>query len=286
MSDAAPAIDFEAQEYCRQIVEASGTSFMTAMRILPEERRDAMYAIYAFCRDIDDIADDDGAPSDKIARLKSWRKEIDRLYHGEPQSLTARALLHHVRAFGLEQQDFLDLIEGMEMDAIEDMRAPSLEQLDRYCDRVASAVGRLSVKAFGATDDRARQVAHHLGRALQLTNILRDLREDADRGRLYLPAELLDARGISEREPDAVLAHPALPEVCRDLARIARDHYASAAWHMRHCRRGPMRPARLMMQAYKAILNALMRRGWKRIDEPVSLPRWRKIWIALRFGLI
>ncbi|MEQ8701818.1 MAG: presqualene diphosphate synthase HpnD [Bauldia litoralis] len=286
MTDAAPATDFEAQDYVRQVVEASGTSFMTAMRILPEERRDAMYAIYAFCRDIDDIADDEAPAADKIARLKSWRKEIDRLYDAEPQSLTARALVRHVRAYDLQRQDFIDLIEGMEMDAVEDIRAPSLEKLDRYCDRVASAVGRLSVRAFGSTDDRASQVAHHLGRALQLTNILRDLREDADRGRLYLPAELLEARGISERDPDAVLAHLALPEVCRDLARIARDHYASAAWHMRHCKRGPMRPARLMMQAYKAILNALTRRGWKRIDDPVELARWRKIWIALRYGLI
>lgn len=286
MSDAAPAIDFEAQDYVRQVVEASGTSFMTAMKILPEERRDAMYAIYAFCRDIDDIADDEAPAADKIARLKSWRKEIDRLYDSEPQSLTARALVPHVQAYGLQRKDFIDLIEGMEMDAVEDIRAPSLEKLDRYCDRVASAVGRLSVRAFGSTDDRAPQVAHHLGRALQLTNILRDLREDADRGRLYLPAELLEARGVTERDPDAVLAHPALPEVCRDLARIARDHYASAAWHMRHCRRGPMRPARLMMQAYKAVLNALTRRGWKRIDDPVDLPRWRKIWIALRYGLI
>lgn len=281
-----PATDFEARDYVHRVVEASGTSFMAGMKALPEDRREAMFAIYAFCREIDDIADDPAPTSEKIARLTSWRKEIDRLYQGKAEFMTARALIRPVAAYDLQREDFLDLIAGMEMDAVEDIRAPSMSKLDTYCDRVASAVGRLSVRAFGARQDRARDVAYYLGRALQLTNILRDLKEDAERGRLYLPAELLDAHNIKTRAPLEVLAHPNLPGVCDDLIGIARDHYARASEAMRKCRRGPMRPARLMMAAYRAILIRLQRRGWRDLDQDVSLPTWQKVAILLRHGLV
>jgi len=285
-ADGLPSADFEAQNHAREIVQASGTSFLAAMKILPEDRRIAMYAIYAFCRDVDDIADDPAPAAEKIGRLKTWRKEVERVFGGEPMFLTARALVRPVHQFGFEKEDFLAIIDGMEMDAVEDICAPSLAKLDTYCDRVASAVGRLSIRAFGAQEERARRVAHHLGRALQLTNILRDLDEDADRGRLYLPAELLDAQGIETRIPREVLAHPALPYVCKELARMAKDHYRMAGRHMAKCRRGPMRPARMMMMAYRAVLGVLEKRGWTRYAEPVSLSKPRKIWIALRYGLV
>lgn len=285
-ADGFPTPDFEAQTHARDIVQASGTSFLAAMKILPEDRRMAMYAIYAFCRDVDDIADDPAPAAEKIGRLKTWRKEVERVYGGEPMFLTARAMVRPARQFSLEKEDFLAIIDGMEMDAVEDICAPSLAKLDTYCDRVASAVGRLSIRAFGAQEERARRVAHHLGRALQLTNILRDLDEDAERGRLYLPSELLDAQGIDTRVPREVLNHPALPQICREMARMAKDHYRMAGRHMRKCRRSPMRPARMMMMAYRAILSALEKRGWARYAEPVSLSKPRKIWIALRYGLV
>jgi squalene synthase HpnD len=285
-SDTLPDTDFEARDHVHRVVEASGSSFLSAMKILPEERREAMFAIYAFCREIDDIADNPATPGEKITQLKSWRNEIERLYSDDPQYLTPRALKRHVAAFGLEKSDFLDLIDGMEMDAVEDICAPSLEVLDRYCDRVAASVGRLSVQAFGSTEDRAKKVAYHLGRALQLTNILRDLAEDAERGRLYLPSELLDAHGITEREPQKVLDHPALPLVCQDLTKIARERYRDTARQMRKCKYKPMRPGRLMMHGYAGILAALVKRGWERYQEPVSLPGWKKIWILLRYGII
>lgn len=281
-----PATDFEARDYVHRVVEASGSSFLAGMKSLPEERREAMFAIYAFCREIDDIADDPAPASEKIARLSSWRKEIERLYQGRPEFMTARALARPIAAHGLRREDFMDLISGMEMDAVEDIRAPSMSTLDTYCDRVAAAVGRLSVRAFGATEDRARDVAYYLGRALQLTNILRDLKEDAERGRLYLPAELLDAHNIKTRVPREVLAHPNLPEVCDDLIKIARDHYGRAAMAMRKCRRGPMRPARLMMAIYRAMLARLQQRGWRNLDGEVSLPTWQKVLILLRHGVI
>ncbi len=285
-SATADTTDFEAREHVHHVVAASRTSFLQGMRVLPEPRREAMYAIYAFCREIDDIADEPAPTADKIARLKEWRREIDRLYAGAPQTLTGRALLPHVRAYGMARGDFLDLIAGMEMDAIEDICAPPLSRLELYCDRVAGAVGRLSIRAFGATEERATDVARELGQALQLTNILRDLAEDAERGRLYLPAEMLDAHNIKTRVPAEILAHPNFAGACRDLAAVARERYAKAAAAMRKCARRPMRPAALMMAAYGAVLGLLERRGWQRLGEKVSLPGWRKLWIALRHGLL
>ncbi len=267
-------------------VQASGTSFYAAMRLLPRDRRDAMFAIYAFCREVDDIADEPAEVSDKLRRLQGWRYEIARLYEGAPQHPIARALLPHVQAFGLRREDFLDVVDGMEMDALEDIVAPPLEKLDRYCDRVASAVGRLSVRAFGATEEIADQVASHLGRALQLTNILRDLAEDAERGRLYLPREELNAAGIAARAPLEVVAHPNLPQACRGVATLAKRHFASAHAAMAQCAKGPMRPAAIMGAVYGAILDRLIAADWRDPRKRISLPKWQKIWLALRHGFL
>jgi phytoene synthase len=267
-------------------VQASGTSFYTAMRLLPQARRDAMFAIYAFCREVDDIADEPADVADKRQRLDGWRTEIARLYEGAPQHPIARALLPCVKQFHLRREDFLAIIDGMEMDAVEDIVAPPMDKLDLYCDRVASAVGRLSVRAFGATEPQADDVAYHLGRALQLTNILRDLGEDAERGRLYLPRELLDAAGIAEREPMKIMRHANLPDVCRQLARRARQHFAAAHVAMASCAKGPMRPAAIMGGVYRAILERLTKADWRDPFVRISLPKWQKIWLAFRYGFL
>jgi phytoene synthase len=267
-------------------VQASGTSFYAAMRLLPPERRNAMYAIYAFCREVDDIADDGGSLEAKRAGLADWRAEIDRLYSGAPVNPIARALMAPVKAFGLRKQDFLAVIDGMQMDAETTIVAPDLATLDLYCDRVASAVGHLSVRAFGATEPEADEVAHHLGRALQLTNILRDIAEDAERGRLYLPRELLEQHEIPYADPKAVLTHPKLKKVCRDVASLALDHYTKARGAMNRCAKGPMRPAAIMGGVYRAILKRLVAADWRRLDQPVKLPKWQKLWLAFRYGFL
>ena len=275
----------EEQDSIEARVRAAGTSFYWGMRVLPPPRRAAMYAIYAFCREVDDIADD--APDDqKAPQLAAWRAEIAALYAGRPSHPIARALLAPVAAYGLDQRDFLAIIDGMEMDAGAAIRAPSLAELDLYCARVASAVGRLSVRAFGAPGPAALEVADALGRALQLTNILRDLDEDAARGRLYLPRELLDRHGIAGDDPGAVLAHPALDAVCRELAELAYRHFAAARAAMARCRRRPMRPAALMGAVYRAILDRLVRRGWRDRSDPARVPTSQKLWLILRHGLI
>jgi len=266
------------------LVRAAGTSFYRGMRVLPPDRRNAMYAIYAFCRIVDDIADEPGAFAAKRPALNAWRGRIDRLYRGEADGAVTRVLARAVATFPLRQADFLAVIDGMQMDAETAIVAPDLATLDLYCDRVAGAVGRLSVRAFGDASPAADEVAQALGRALQLTNILRDLREDAERGRLYLPREFLDAAGVPH-EPAAALAHPGLPAVCVRMAARAHAQFAAAAAAMARCDRRAMRPARLMGATYAAILARLERRGWHDLDRPAKLPKWHKLWIALRYGL-
>jgi phytoene/squalene synthetase len=160
---------------------ASGSSFYAAMRILPPRQREAMYAVYGFCRAVDDIADEAGPRPERLAGLDRWRRDIDRLYSDGGETELTEGLRGPVEAFGLEQADFLAVIDGMEMDTRRDIRAPDWQELDLYCDRVASAVGRLCVKIFGIDDGSGLPLAYHLGRALQMTNILRDLDEDAVR---------------------------------------------------------------------------------------------------------
>src|SRR5271154_2196473 len=186
---------------------ARGSSFYRGMRILPRAQREAMFEIYSFCRAVDDIADDPGPRDGRRAQLAQWRADIDAVYRGAPPAELA-GLAQAVRTFDLRREDFIAIIEGMEMDVVADIRAPDWPTLDLYCDRVACAVGRLSVRVFGMQPDSGLALAHHLGRALQLTNILRVLDEDATMGRLYLPREALRDPGIIATDPATVLANP------------------------------------------------------------------------------
>ena len=266
------------------LVRKAGTSFYRGMRVLPPDRRHAMYAIYAFCRIVDDIADEAGALPDKLRRLAAWRARVAGLYYGTSDGPVTRVLVAAADRFQLREADFAAVIDGMRMDAETVIVAPDLATLDGYCDRVASAVGRLSVRAFGDSSDTADKVAYSLGRALQLTNILRDIKEDADRGRLYLPAEYLDQAGVPH-DPAAALASPALPVACARLAADARRHFGDARGHMAHCDPKAMKPARLMGETYAAILTCLEQSGWHDPAVRVSLPLWRKLWLLIRYGL-
>jgi phytoene synthase len=262
-------------------VRAAGTSFYRGMAILPPDRRYAMYAIYAFCREVDDIADDASDIREKRPRLDAWRARVAGLYRGESNDALSRVLVRAVSAFRLRQADFEAVIDGMQMDAEAAIVAPDLVTLDQYCDRVAAAVGRLSVRAFGDASADADVVAYHLGRALQLTNILRDVHEDAGRGRLYLPREYLDDAEVPH-DPQAAVTDPGLPAVCARVAALAHGHFRAAAAAMKKCDRRAMRPARMMGATYAAILARLAARGWRRLGEPVKLAKWQKLWIALR----
>ncbi len=206
---------------------ASGSSFYAAMRILPRAQREAMFQIYSFCRQVDDIADSDGPRPERLAALQQWRDDVDALYQGRPPE-RLKDYVSSVKTFGLKREDFLAIIDGMEMDVPQDIRAPDMATLDLYCDRVASAVGRLSVRVFGLPEQDGILLAHHLGRALQLTNILRDIDEDAGLGRLYLPREGLLHAGITGDDPAKVIAERTLPKVCLPLVERAKSHFEQA----------------------------------------------------------
>ena len=275
----------EAWAHVYTVVDASGSSFISGMKVLPKNRRDAIFAIYSFCREIDDIADDPLPYPEKKSQLIAWREEIEALYQGKPTKPTAKALLIPIKKYQLRKEDFVALIDGMDMDAQDDFRAPTMEELKLYCARVAGAVGLLSVRVFGEKNPARDDVARSLGLALQLTNILRDIREDADRGRLYLPLELLEKHGVSIEDPELVLSHPAIDEICNDLADIAEKSFNDSVAAMARCSRKTMRPAAVMMHGYSAILKKLRARGWSKITEPVVLSKFQKIWIVLRYGV-
>ena len=264
---------------------ASGSSFYAGMRILPVLEREAMYAIYAYCRAVDDIADDQsGMPVARDAALEQWRQAIDALYRGGEPGIAA-FLVPAVTAFGLRRDDFEAVIDGMAMDVARDIRWPPMAELDLYCDRVASAVGRLAVRVFGMDEDPGKRLAHHLGRALQLTNILRDIDEDAAIGRVYLPAEALAAAGIPLDEPDRVIADPRIDAACRILADRAQEHFAEATAILATRPAGHMIAPRLMAAAYSRLLRRMLAVGWRPPRRRIRHSKLALLWTLVRLKL-
>jgi presqualene diphosphate synthase len=274
-----------APEMARLPPPAAGSSFYAAMRILPAEQRAAMFAIYAFCRAVDDVADRSGNKAQRLAELAGWRKDVAELYATFPPPARLASLREPIERFGLAREDFEAIIDGMVMDTEADIRAPSWATLELYCDRVASAVGRLGVRVFGVPDEHGLPLAHHLGCALQLTNILRDLDEDALLGRLYLPIEALSAAGIAEKAPQQALAHPNIHAACAMVVARAHAHFAGAAQVMRRCPRATTRSPRVMASVYGSILEALQKRGFEPPRPRVRLSKPRLLWAIVRHGL-
>ncbi|MFT3976530.1 MAG: presqualene diphosphate synthase HpnD [Sphingomonas bacterium] len=253
---------------------ASGSSFYVGMRVLPKKEREAMFAIYGFCRIVDDIADDQqGERADRAAALDRWRRDLDALYAGGDAGQAAM-LREAVQGFDLDRADFDAVIDGMAMDVTRDIRWPKAAELDLYCDRVASAVGRLSVRVFGMERAPGIALAHHLGRALQLTNILRDVDEDAAIGRVYLPEEMLTDAGIPLDTPEQVAADPRIDAAVRPLVAQAHEHYRAAHALLATRPRGHLLAPRLMEAAYAKLLHQMERAGWSpprkrvRVNKP------------------
>lgn len=275
---AAPAASDDAR-HVAELVARSGTSFFWSMRLLPRGQRAAMFAVYAYCRAIDDIADGDAPEPEKRAALAEWRREVDRAVAGQPTTPIGRALAPAIREFGLDRADLMALIDGMEMDAVP-LVAPDWATLRMYCARVAGAVGLLSVRIFGIPDPDGRDLAIALGEAVQLANILRDIDEDSGLGRLYLPREALGRAGVS---PDlAALADPRLANACAEVAVAARARFAEAAAVIARQPRSRTRTPRIIHAVYAALLDRLEARGFAPPRAPVRLSKFAKLAIALR----
>ncbi|CAO3353203.1 presqualene diphosphate synthase HpnD [Azospirillum palustre] len=269
------------------VTAKSGSTFYWPMRLLPASKRAAMFAIYAFCRRIDDIADEPGEPADKRAALDIWRRDIRDLYvGGAPGSPLTAALKGAIERYGLPRAEFEALIDGMAMDVAGEeaggMQAPDLDTLRLYCRRVAGAVGMLAIRVFDRADPATERFALALGEALQLTNILRDLAEDAELRRLYLPRELLRAAGIQGNDPDEVLAHPALPKACEALADLAEARFAEARSAIAGQARGSLWAATAMMVLYHRLLKRLRAAGWRDLKARVRVGRRESAWVAVR----
>lgn len=255
------------KRYAAEITKASGSSFYLPMKLLPRPRREAMLALYAFCRETDDVADEIEDDALSNALIKAWAEEIEALFDGRPNHPVSHALVTPIARYKLPKAHFLDILEGFEMDRSGAMLRPTMAELERYCYCVACCVGLLSVEIFGYRSAKIPEFALHLGHAFQLTNILRDVAEDAERGRIYLPSELLAAHGLEGVTPEEIVKAPGVERVCAAIGVIARRRFAEATRAMPASERRRMRPALLMRAVYEPYLDRIEAGGF-RVDGP------------------
>jgi 15-cis-phytoene synthase len=267
--------------YCASKAAQGGSSFYYSFRLLPPERRVAINALYAFCREVDDAVDEISDPNVARAKLAWWRTEVAAIYAGAPQHPVALALVPAVRRYGLRQADLQTVIDGMQMD-LDKVRYVDFAELETYCDRVAGAVGLMSAEIFGYEDPATRGYAHDLGIAFQLTNIIRDVGEDARRGRIYLPQDDLARFGVA---PSAVLrakASPAFVDLMRFEVDRARGWYDRALAKLPPRDRHAQRAGLAMAAIYRTLLDEIARDGYRVLDRRIALTPLRKLWIATR----
>jgi phytoene synthase len=267
-------------QYCEDKAAKSGSSFYYSFRFLPEDRRRAVTALYAFCREVDDVVDE--CHEERVARLKLawWRSEVERLYAGAPEHPVGQALLPHVRALDLPQGQLLEIIDGMEMD-LDQARYASFRDLQLYCYRVAGVVGQLCAQIFGYQDRQTLKYAHDLGIAFQLTNIIRDVGEDARRGRIYLPVEDLQRFNVPADDILNYRETPAFRELMLFQIERAEQFYAQALAQLPKVDRKPQRPGLMMAAIYRATLDEIRRDGAEKVlNQRLSLTPIRKLWLA------
>lgn len=268
-------------EYCQEKAAQSGSSFYYAFLFLPPERRRAITALYAFCREVDDVVDETLESSVARMKLVWWREQVDSLYHA-PQQVShpvMKALAPHIHNYDLKMDELLAVIDGMEMD-LDIERYQSWEDLRRYCWHVASVVGILSAKIFGQTSDQTSDYATKLGLAFQLTNIIRDVGDDARRGRIYLPMEDLDRFQVRPNEILDSQHSDRFEALMRFETQRAYRLYKEAAQALPEMDRRAQRPGLLMAAIYHALLNEIAADKWEVLDKRISLTPIRKFWLA------
>jgi 15-cis-phytoene synthase len=268
-------------QYCQEKAAASGSSFYYSFLFLPDDKRKAITALYAFCREVDDVVDECSDVGVAHTKLQWWHEEVQRLYERKPRHPVTQALVRHLDTTGLAEEHFHEIINGMQMD-LEQTGYETFEQLKLYCYRAASVVGLLSAAIFGYTDPKTLDYAQDLGMAFQLTNILRDVREDAERGRLYLPTEELDRFGVSI---DTLLKFKTTEQIRGLLefqAKRARGYNRSALQQLPPTDRYSQRSGLIMAAIYEKLLDEIEADGYRVLEQRISLTPLRKLWIAWR----
>lgn len=269
------------EEYCQNKAASSGSSFYYSFLFLPPNRRRAIMAFYAFCREVDDVVDECSDPQLAATKLAWWREELDRLYAGQPQHPVTHALKTVLMEFNLPQEQLLEIIDGMEMD-LQQTRYPDFKALSLYCYRVASVVGLLAAEIFGYTDRQTQKYAHDLGMAFQLTNIIRDVGEDARRGRVYLPIDELKRFDV----PLSDILDSRYTENFRQLMEFqierAEQYYVQAMAQLPSVDRKSQRPGLVMAAIYRTVLEEIKRDNCRVLTHRTSLTPLRKLWIAWR----
>jgi phytoene synthase len=266
-------------EYCQQKAAQSGSSFYYSFMFLPPERRRAITAVYAFCREVDDIVDECSDPTIARTKLAWWRDELARLYAGQPQHPVARAIAPCIVPFDLRQELMLEIIDGMEMDLMQN-RYLDFAALEVYCYRVASAVGLLAARIFGYTDPRTLDYARDLGTAFQLTNIVRDVGEDARKGRIYLPQDELARFGVDNQQLLNAKYDDNFVRLMEFQAERAEKYYDQAFAQLPKADRAAQRPGLIMAAIYRTLLAEIRRDRYQVLDRRTALTQVRKLWIA------
>ncbi len=262
------------------LVKQSRSSFYYSFFALPKAKREAVYAVYALSRSVDDIADEPGDITEKAERLKAWREELDRCYAGEPTQPITIQLQACLRRYPIPQRYFEELIAGVEMDLTID-RYPTFADLYRYCYRVASVIGLICIEIFGYTNEMTKEYAINLGLALQLTNILRDLKTDGQRGRIYLPQEDLQRFGYREEDLLGCRYTPEFFPLARFAADRARDYFRRAAERLPPEDRKNLVAAEIMGRIYRETLEVIAQHGYRVFDNRIALSSARKLQLAL-----
>ena len=268
-------------EYCAQKVAQSGSSFYYSFRLLPAPRRAAISALYAYCREVDDVVDEVSDPNVARVKLAWWRTEVDAIFDGAPQHPVALALQAAVDRYGMQRAHLQTVIDGMQMD-LEKVRYVDFTELETYCDRVAGVVGLMSAEIFGYEDPATRDYARRLGVAFQLTNIIRDVGEDARRGRIYLPQDDLARFGVGASDVLRARASPAFVELMRFQTERARAWYDAAFAALPERDRHAQRAGLAMAAIYRTLLDEIARDGYQVLDRRISLTPLRKLWLATR----
>lgn len=268
-------------EYCQDKAAKSGSSFYYSFRFLPPLQRQAIIALYAFCREVDDTVDEISDAGIARAKLEWWREEIQRTFQGKASHPVGLSLQSALQNFDLHEEYFMEIIDGMAMD-LDQFNYPEFKQLALYCHRVASVVGLLSVEIFGYQDRKTLKYAENLGMALQLTNIIRDVREDAQRGRIYLPQDELQKFNVSPDDLLALKSSPELIELLKFQTVRAKQYYQQALQLLPENDRYTQRTGLIMAAIYEATLDEIEKDHFQVMQHRVSLTPIRKLWIAWR----